>query len=99
MDKEALEAFVPRDEITATTVSALLGTRPNQVWRMACSATLQSVIPPADTLELLGKAPDPARAAKLTRAQVAAALKRAGRYKITERTEMILTALRSPQLS
>ena len=51
-----------------------------------------------DTLELLGKAPDPARAAKLTRAQVAAALKRAGRYKITERTEMILTALRSPQL-
>jgi transposase len=29
---------------------------------------------------------------------VAAALKRAGRYKITERTEMILTALRSPQL-
>ncbi len=29
-----------------------------------------------DTLELLGKAPDPARAAKLTRAQVSAALKR-----------------------
>jgi transposase len=51
-----------------------------------------------DTLELLGKAPDPTRAAKLTRAQVAAALKRAGRYKITERTEMILIALRSPQL-
>ena len=51
-----------------------------------------------DTLELLGKAPDPSRAAKLTRAQIAAALKRAGRYKITERTEMILTALRSPQL-
>ena len=51
-----------------------------------------------DTLELLSKAPDPTRAAKLTRAQVAAALKRAGRYKITERTEMILTAPRSPQL-
>jgi transposase len=51
-----------------------------------------------DTLELLSKAPDPTRAAKLTRAQVAAALRRAGRYKITERTEMILTALRSPQL-
>ena len=30
-----------------------------------------------DTLELLGKAPDPARAAKLTRAQVSASLKRA----------------------
>jgi transposase len=51
-----------------------------------------------DTLELLSKAPDPTRAAKLTRAQVAAALRRAGRYKITERTEMILTAPRSPQL-
>jgi transposase len=31
----------------------------------------------ADTLELLAKAPDPARAARLTRAQVSAALKRA----------------------
>jgi transposase len=51
-----------------------------------------------DTLELLGKAPDPARAAKLTRAQVSATLKRAGRRKITERATAILAALRSPQL-
>ena len=51
-----------------------------------------------DALELLGKAPDPARAAKLTRAQVSAVLKRAGRYKIAERTDAILAALRSPQL-
>jgi Transposase/Transposase IS116/IS110/IS902 family len=51
-----------------------------------------------DTLELLGKAPDPARAAKLTRAQVSAALKRAGRRNITERATAVLTALRSPQL-
>src|SRR5215831_5909763 len=51
-----------------------------------------------DALELLGKAPDPARAAKLTRAQVSAVLKRAGRYKITQRTDGILAALRSPQL-
>ena len=51
-----------------------------------------------DTLELLGKAPDPARAAKLTRAQVSAVLKRAGRYKIADRTDAILAALRSPQL-
>ena len=36
-----------------------------------------------DALELLGKAPDPARAAKLTRAQVSAALKRARRRNIT----------------
>ena len=52
-----------------------------------------------DVLELLGKAPDPARAAKLTRAQVSAVLKRAGRCKITERTDAILAALRSPQLA
>ena len=51
-----------------------------------------------DALELLGKAPDPARAAKLTRAQVSAVLRRAGRYKVAERADAILAALRSPQL-
>jgi transposase len=51
-----------------------------------------------DALELLGKAPDPARARKLTRAQVSAALKRARRRNITERATAILTALRSDQL-
>src|SRR6201997_3161098 len=51
-----------------------------------------------DTLELLGKAPDPARARKLTRAQVSAALKRARRRNITDRATAILAALRSPQL-
>jgi hypothetical protein len=51
-----------------------------------------------DALELMGKAPDPARAAKLTRAQVPAALKHAGRYKIAERTDATLAALRSLQL-
>ena len=51
-----------------------------------------------DTLELLGKAPDPARAAKLTRAQVAAALKRARRRGIKEKTDAILAALRGEQL-
>jgi transposase len=51
-----------------------------------------------DTLELLGKAPDPARAAKLTRAQVSAALKRARRRNITDRATAILAALRGGQL-
>src|SRR5271165_3508128 len=45
-----------------------------------------------DTLELLGKAPDPARAAKLTRAQISAALKRARRRGIAEKTDAILAA-------
>lgn len=52
----------------------------------------------ADTLELPGKAPDPARAAKLTRAQVSAALKRARRRDIAGKTTAILAALRGPQL-
>src|SRR6266567_4126233 len=51
-----------------------------------------------DTLELLAKAPDPARAAKLTRAQVSAALKRARRRNITDRATAILGALRGEQL-
>ena len=51
-----------------------------------------------DTLELLGKAPDPARAAKLTRAQVSAALKRARRRNIPDRATAILAALRGGQL-
>jgi transposase len=51
-----------------------------------------------DTLELLGRAPEPARAAKLTRAQVSAVLKRAGRRNITERATAILAKLRSEQL-
>ena len=51
-----------------------------------------------DVLELLAKAPDPARAAKLTRAQVSAALKRARRRNVADKATAILAALRSPQL-
>src|ERR1035437_6306237 len=51
-----------------------------------------------DVLELLAKTPDPARAAKLTRAQVSAALKRARRRNIADKATAILAALRSPQL-
>jgi transposase len=51
-----------------------------------------------DALELLARAPDPARAAKLTRAQVSAALKRARRRTIADKTDAILAALRSEQL-
>ncbi len=52
-----------------------------------------------DALELLGKAPDPARAAKLTRAQVSAALKRARRHNIADKATAILAALRGEQLA
>jgi transposase len=53
----------------------------------------------ADTLELLAKAPDPARARRLTRAQVSAALKRARRRDIPGKATTILAALRSEQLA
>jgi transposase len=52
-----------------------------------------------DVLELLAKAPSPAAAARLTTAQVAAALQRARRRNITGRTAAIRAALRSPQLA
>jgi Transposase/Transposase IS116/IS110/IS902 family len=51
-----------------------------------------------DTLELLGKAPEPARAARLTRAQVSAALKRARRRNIPDKATAILAALRGQHL-
>ncbi len=51
-----------------------------------------------DTLELLGKAPEPARAARLTRAQVSAALKRARRRNIPDRATAIIAALRGEHL-
>jgi transposase len=52
-----------------------------------------------DALELLGKAPDPERAARLTRAQVSAVLKRARRRNIKDKTDAILAALRGEQLA
>jgi len=53
-----------------------------------------------DTLELLGRAPDPASAAKLTTAQISAALKRAGRRgDLAQRARDIRAALRAPHLA
>jgi transposase len=52
-----------------------------------------------DTLELLVRAPDPAAAAKLTAAQISAALKRAGRRDVPARAQAVKDALRGPQLA
>jgi transposase len=51
-----------------------------------------------DALELLGKAPDPASAAKLNRSQIQAALKHARRRDILIKADHIQSALRSEQL-
>jgi transposase len=52
----------------------------------------------ADTLELLAKAPTPARAARLTTAQISAALTRARRRNVTEKAAVIQAALRAEHL-
>jgi transposase len=52
----------------------------------------------ADTLELLAKAPTPAQAARLTIAQISAALKRARRKNIAEKAAVIQAALRAEHL-
>src|SRR3954454_3336623 len=52
-----------------------------------------------DALELLAAAPDPQRAARLSRSKIAAALKRAGRRDVDAKAETIQAALRSAQLA
>lgn len=51
-----------------------------------------------EALELLAKAPDPTSATRLSRSQIAAALKRARRRDVEEKAIRIQTALRAPQL-
>jgi transposase len=51
-----------------------------------------------DTLELLARAPDPAAAARLTTAQISAALKRARRHHIAAKAGQIQAALRAAHL-
>jgi hypothetical protein len=51
-----------------------------------------------DTLELLARAPDPASAAKLTTAQISAALERARRRDVAAKAGRIQAALRAAHL-
>jgi hypothetical protein len=93
-------------KVLARTHKTLIWERARQVARLryqlreyfpAALAAFEDLDAP-DALELLGKAPDPARAARLTRAQVSAVLKHAGRRKIADRTDAILAALRNEHL-
>jgi transposase len=93
-------------KVAARTHQTLIWERTRQVQRLRHQ--LREYFPAAleafgeldapDALELLARAPDPARAARLTRAQVAAALKRARRRDIAGKTDAILAALRGEQL-
>jgi hypothetical protein len=51
-----------------------------------------------DALLLLGRAPSPARAAKLTRGQVVSALRAAHRHQVQAKADALLAALRAPGL-
>ena len=93
-------------KVVARTHKTLIWERTRQVQRLrhqlreyfpAALAAFEDLDAP-DALELLGKAPDPARATRLTRAQVSAALKRARRRDIPGKATAILAALRSEQL-
>src|ERR1700722_17437941 len=94
-------------KVLARTHKTLIWERTRQVQRLRYQ--LREYFPAAleafgdldapDALELLGKAPDPARAARLTRAQVSAPLKRARRRDIAGKTSPILAALRGEQLA
>jgi transposase len=53
----------------------------------------------ADTLELLGKAPDPTAAARLSLAQISTALKRARRRDVVSKAATVQAALRGEQLA
>jgi transposase len=77
-------------KVVARTHKTLIWERTRQVQRLryqlreyfpAALAAFEDLDAP-DALELLGKAPDPAKAARLTRAQISAALKRARRRDI-----------------
>jgi len=93
-DRLAPAAAGSRDSAEAEGLKVLARTHKTLIWERTRAVQrlrhqLRAVLPRRagglrrpgrpDTLELLGKAPDPARAAKLTRAQVSAALKRARR--------------------
>jgi hypothetical protein len=90
----------------ARTHKTLIWERTRQVQRLryqlreyfpAALAAFEDLDAP-DALELLARAPDPARARRLTRAQVSAALKRARRRDIPAKATAILAALRGARL-
>lgn len=51
-----------------------------------------------DALWVLGRAPDPTRAAKLTRTQLVAALRAARRHDAQDKADVLLATLRAPRL-
>jgi transposase len=101
-DSEEAEAV----KLVARTHQSLIWDRTRQVLRLR--SALREFFPAAltafpdldapEALELLAKAPDPDRAARLTKAQITAALRRARRRDIQAKTAAIKQALAAGQL-
>jgi transposase len=93
-------------KLVARTHQSMIWDRTRQVLRLRSAlreffpAALQAFddLSAADTLELLARAPDPDRAARLSRSQIAAALRRANRRTIEAKAEQLQAVLRAPAL-
>jgi transposase len=93
-------------KLLARTRQSLIWDRTRQVLRLR--SALREFFPAAlaafddlsaaDTLELLGRAPDPDRAARLSRAQLAGALRRANRRNTDSKAVELQAVLRAPAL-
>jgi transposase len=100
-------ALVDGIKVAARTHQNLIWDRHRQLLRLR--SALREYFPAAlaafddlaagEALELLGAAPDPQRAARLSRSRIAAALKRARRRDIEAKAERIQALLRAEQLS
>jgi transposase len=93
-------------KLLARTHQSMIWDRTRQVLRLRSAlreffpAALQAFddLSAPDTLELLGRAPDPDRAARLSRAQLAAALRRANRRNVEVRAGQLQVVLRASAL-
>jgi transposase len=93
-------------KLVARTHQSLVWDRTRQVLRLRSAlreffpAAIQAYddLAASDSLELLGRAPDPDRAARLSRSQIAAALRRANRRDIEAKAAALQNLLRTAQL-
>jgi transposase len=93
-------------KLAARTHQSLIWDRSRHVARLR--STLREYFPAAllafedldapDALELLGKAPEPDQAARLSKTVIAAALTRARRRRVEDRTQQLRTIFRAPEL-
>ena len=93
-------------KLAARTHQSLIWDRSRHVARLR--STLREYFPAAllafedldapDALELLGKAPEPDQAARLGKTVIVAAVKRARRRRVEDRTQQLRTIFRAPEL-